>query len=178
MISLICGIKGNRYKWTLQNGNRLIDIESNIMVTKEGRWGKDKLVVWDCCCWVTSVVSNSVRPHRRQPTRLPHPWDSPGKNTGVGCHFLLQSLGLVDINCCCSVTKSCPTLCNPMNYHMLGFPVGHCLLEFDQIHWVSVAIQPSHLLLLPLWPSWSRICPQCGRPGFDSWVGKIPWRRE
>ena len=43
-----------------------------------------------CCCWVTSVVSDSVRPHRRQPTRLPHPWDSPGKNTGVGCHFLLQ----------------------------------------------------------------------------------------
>ena len=35
-------------------------------------------------------MSNSVWPHRRQPTRLPHPWDSPGKNTGVGCHFLLQ----------------------------------------------------------------------------------------
>ena len=39
---------------------------------------------------VTSVVSNSVRPHRRQPTRLPHPGDSPGKNTGVGCHFLVH----------------------------------------------------------------------------------------
>ena len=37
-----------------------------------------------------SVVSDSVQPHRWQPTRLPHPWDSPGKNTGVGCHFLLQ----------------------------------------------------------------------------------------
>ena len=36
------------------------------------------------------VMSNSVRPRRRQPTRLPHPWDSPGKNIGVGCHFLLQ----------------------------------------------------------------------------------------
>ena len=35
-------------------------------------------------------MSDSVRPHRRQPTRLPRPWDSPGKNTGVGCHFLLQ----------------------------------------------------------------------------------------
>ena len=42
------------------------------------------------CCSVASVVSDSVRPHRRQPTRLPRPWDSPGKNTGVGCHFLLQ----------------------------------------------------------------------------------------
>ena len=39
-----------------------------------------------------SVVSDSVRPHRRQPTRLPCPWDSPGKNTGVGGHFLLQCM--------------------------------------------------------------------------------------
>ena len=37
-------------------------------------------------------MSNSVRPHRTQPTRLPCPWDSPGKNTGVGCHFLLQCM--------------------------------------------------------------------------------------
>ena len=42
-----------------------------------------------CSCEVTSVMSDSVRPHRRQPTRLPRPWDSPGKNTGVGCRFLL-----------------------------------------------------------------------------------------
>ena len=38
-----------------------------------------------------SVMSDSMRPHRRQPIRLPHPWDSPGKNTGVGCHFLLPA---------------------------------------------------------------------------------------
>ena len=37
-------------------------------------------------------MSDSVRPHRRQPTRLPRPWDSPGKNTGVGCRFLLQCM--------------------------------------------------------------------------------------
>ena len=41
-----------------------------------------------CCCWVASVASDSVRPRRRQPTRLPRPWDSPGRNTGVGCRFL------------------------------------------------------------------------------------------
>ena len=39
-----------------------------------------------------SVMSNSLRPQRRQPTRFPRPWDSPGKNTGVGCHFLLQCM--------------------------------------------------------------------------------------
>ena len=45
----------------------------------------------DCCCYcIASVVSNSVWPHRWQPTRLPCPWNSPGKNTGVGFHFLLQ----------------------------------------------------------------------------------------
>ena len=43
-------------------------------------------------CSVTSVVSDSVQSHRRQPTRLPRPWDSPGKNTGMGCHFLLQCM--------------------------------------------------------------------------------------
>ena len=43
-----------------------------------------------CCCCVASVVSDSVQPRRWQPTRLPCPWDSPGKNTGVGCYFLLQ----------------------------------------------------------------------------------------
>ena len=45
-----------------------------------------------CCCLVTSVVFDSVRPKRWQPTRLLHPWDSPGKNTGVGCHCLLQCM--------------------------------------------------------------------------------------
>ena len=37
-------------------------------------------------------MSDSVRPHRQQPTRLPRPWGSPGKNAGVGCHFLLQCM--------------------------------------------------------------------------------------
>ena len=45
-----------------------------------------------CCCQVASVVADSVRPPGLQPTRLLHPWDSPGKNTGVGCHFLLQCM--------------------------------------------------------------------------------------
>ena len=63
-----------------------------------------------CCCCVASVVSDSVRPHRRQPTRLPCPWDSPGKNTGVGCHFLLQCTKVKSES---EVTQSCPTLVTP-----------------------------------------------------------------
>ena len=57
-----------------------------------------------------SVVSDSVWPHRRQPTRLPRPWDSPGKNTGVGCHFLLQCMKVKSEN---EVAQSCPTLATP-----------------------------------------------------------------
>ena len=48
-----------------------------------------------------------MRPHRWQPTRLPHPWDSPGKNTGVGCHFLLQCRKVKSES---EVSQSCPTL--------------------------------------------------------------------
>ena len=59
-----------------------------------------------CCCQVASVVSNSVRPHRQQPTRLLCPWDSPGKNTGVGCHFLLQCTKVKSER---EVTQLCPT---------------------------------------------------------------------
>ena len=57
-------------------------------------------------------MSDSVQPHRRQPTRFPCPWDSPGKNTGVGCHFILQCMKLKSER---EVTQSCPTLSDPMD---------------------------------------------------------------
>ena len=73
-----------------------------------------------CCCCVASVVSNSVRPHRRQPTRLLCPWDSPGKNTGVDCHFLLQCMKVKSES---EVAQSCPTFHNPMNCSLPGSSV-------------------------------------------------------
>ena len=57
-------------------------------------------------------MSDSVRPHRRQPTRLRHPWDPPGKNAGVGCHFLLQCMKVKSES---EVTQSCRTLRDPMD---------------------------------------------------------------
>ena len=63
------------------------------------------------------MVSDSVRPHRRQPTRLPRPWDSPGKNTGVGCHFLLQCMKVRSES---QVAQSCPTLSDPMDCRLPG----------------------------------------------------------
>ena len=71
-----------------------------------------------CCCYVASVVCDSVQPHRRQPTRLPRPWDSPGKNTGVGCHFLLQYMKVKS-----EVAQSCPTLSDPMDCSLPGSSV-------------------------------------------------------
>ena len=77
-------------------------------------------------------MSNSVWPHRWQPTRLSHPWDSPGKNTGVGCHFLLQCMAKsrfvvtlfpLGMLCCALVTQSCPTLCDPTDCSPLGSSV-------------------------------------------------------
>ena len=65
-------------------------------------------------------MSNSVRPHRRQPTRLPRPWDSPGKNTGVGCHFLLQCMKVKSES---EVAQSCPTLRDPMDCSLPGSSV-------------------------------------------------------
>ena len=57
-------------------------------------------------------MSDSVRPQRWQPTRLPHPWNYPGKNTGVGCHFLLQRMQVKSES---EVAQLCPTLSDPMD---------------------------------------------------------------
>ena len=57
-------------------------------------------------------MSDSVRPHRRQCTSLPHPWDSPGKNTGVGCHFLLQCRKMKSES---EVAQSCLIRSDPMD---------------------------------------------------------------
>ena len=78
-----------------------------------------------------------MRPHRRQPTRFSRPWDSPGKNTGVGCHFLLQCMKVKSES---EVAQLCPTLATPWTaptrlLHPWDFPskstgVGrHCLLR-------------------------------------------------
>ena len=88
-----------------------------------------------CCCWVASVVSDSVRPHRRQPTRLPRPWDSPGKNTGVGCHFLLQCMKVKSQS---EVAQSCPTLSNPMDCSPPGSSV-HGIFQTRVLEWGAIA---------------------------------------
>ena len=88
-----------------------------------------------CCCLVTSVVSDSVRPQRRQPTRLPCPWDSPGKNTGVGCHFLLQCMKVKSES---EVAQSCLTLSDPMDCRPPGSSI-HGIFQARVLEWGAIA---------------------------------------
>ena len=85
--------------------------------------------------YVASVVSDSVRPHRRQPNRLLCPWDSPGKNTGVDCHFLLQCMKVKSES---EVTLSCPTLCDPMDCSPPGSS-GHGILQARGLEWGAIS---------------------------------------
>ena len=137
-------------------------------------------------CSITSVMSNSLRPHGLGHTRLLCPWDSPGTNTRVDCHFLLQgifptqgsnprlmslalageffitsatweaqnnSISSVQFS---SVAQSCPTLCDPMDCSMPGFPVHHQIPHHQiHVHQVSDAIQPSHPLSSPSPPAFN-----------------------
>ena len=76
-----------------------------------------------------------MRPHRRQPTRLPRPWDSPGKNTGVGCHFLLQCMKAKSES---EVAQSCPTPSNLMDCSLPG-PSVHGIFQARVLEWVAIA---------------------------------------
>ena len=76
-----------------------------------------------------------LRPQRRQPTRLPHLWDSPGKNTGVGCHFLLQCMKVKSQS---EVAQSCPTLSDPMDCSLPGSSI-HGIFQARVLEWGDIA---------------------------------------
>ena len=80
-------------------------------------------------------MSDSVGPHRQQPTRLPCPWDSPGKNTGVGCHFLLQCMKVKSER---EVTQLRPTLSDPTDCSLPGSCI-HRILQARVLEWVTIA---------------------------------------
>ena len=80
-------------------------------------------------------MSNSVRPQRPQPTRLPRPWDSPGKNTGVGCHFLLQCMKVKSES---EVAQSCPTPSDPMDCSLPGSSI-HGIFQARVLEWDAIA---------------------------------------
>ena len=77
----------------------------------------------------------TVRPHRRQPTRLPRPWDSPGPNTGVGCHLLLQCMKVKSAS---EVAQLCLTLRDPMDCSPPGSSV-HGIFQARVLEWGAIA---------------------------------------
>ena len=89
-------------------------------------------------------MSDSVRPHRQQPTRLPRPWGSPGKNTGVGCHFLLQCRNVKSES---EVAQSCPTLRDSMDCSLPGSSV-HGIFQARVLEWGAIAFSDLLFILL------------------------------
>ena len=91
-------------------------------------------------CSITAAAAKSLqscltlRPHRRQPTRLPRPWDSPGKNTGVGCHFVIQRMKVRSES---EVTRSCWTLSDPMDCSPPGSTI-HGIFQARVLEWVPL----------------------------------------
>ena len=86
-------------------------------------------------------MSDSVRSHRRQPTRLPCPWDSPGKNSGVGCCFLLQCMKVKSES---EVAQSCPTVSDPMDCSLPGSSI-HRIFQARVLEWAAIAF--SHCIV-------------------------------
>ena len=89
-------------------------------------------------------MSDSVQPHRWQPTRLPRLWDSPGKNTGVGCHFLLQCIKVKSES---EVAQSYPILSDPMDCSLPGSSI-HGIFQARVLEWGAIAFSSSLMLFI------------------------------
>ena len=94
-------------------------------------------------------MSDSVRPHRRQPTRLPHPWDSPGKNAGVGCHFLLHRMKVKSES---EVAQSSPTLSDLMDCSLPGSSI-HGIFQARVLEWGATAFSTDFHEAFPIPPT-------------------------
>ena len=90
-----------------------------------------------------SVLSNSVRPRIQKPTGFPRPWDSPGKNTGVGCHFLLQCMKVKSER---EVAQSCPTLSDPMDCSLPGSSIRG-IFQAKVLEWGAIAFSGKYSTL-------------------------------
>ena len=114
-----------------------------------------------CCCQVASVMSDSMQPHRRQPTRLLCPWGPPGKNTGVGCNFLLQCMKVKSES---EVFQLCPTLSDPMDYRLPGSSV-HGI--FQAKYWSGVPLlmlfKKKKKIALRTFPHYSKVFSNSGK---------------
>ena len=98
---------------------------------------------WSRAAAAAAAAAKSLQPCcRRQPTRLLRPWDSPGKNTGVGCHFLLQCMKVKSES---EVAQPRPTLSDPMDCSPPGTSV-HGILQARILEWVAISFSTNPLI--------------------------------
>ena len=100
---------------------------------------KDRNNTWTCLRSVLLFLSHqgmsdSLWPRGLQPTRLPRPWDSPGKNTGVGWHFLLKCIKVKSVS---EVAQLCPSLSDPMDWSLPGYSV-HGIFQARVLEWCAI----------------------------------------
>ena len=115
-----------------------------------------------------------MRPQRRQPTRLPSPWDSPGKNTGVGCHFLLQCMKVKSES---EVAQSCRTLSDPMDCSPSGSSIPG-IFQARVLEWAAIAFSDKYIYIsyiyMTLATQWTIACqapPSMGFSRQEYWSG-------
>ena len=124
-----------------------------------------------------------MQPHRQQPTRFLCPWDSPGKNTGVGCHFLLQCMKAKSES---EVSQLCPTLSDPMDCSPPGSSI-HVIFQAGVLEWVAIAFssRPPHSPLIKSLHPTQHPRPQVFRRATQQFnpsrectnIGQLPWFR-
>ena len=118
-----------------------LSISSSASIKPRIQFGKDLLKLFPCESLAATAAkslqsfSDSVQPHRRPPTRLLCPWDSPGKNTRVGCHFLLQCMKVKSES---EVAQSCPTLSDLMDCSLPGSSI-HGIFRARVLEWGAIA---------------------------------------
>ena len=117
---------------------------------------------------------DSVRPHRLQPTRLHCPWDSPGKNTGVGCHFLLQCIKVKSES---EVAKPCPTLSDPTDCSPPGSS-AHGIFQARLLEWGAITFYSCFIARASLITQLVRNLPAMQETWLRSLGREDPQRRE
>ena len=173
-ISPGCSLVGLMLKLKLQYSGHLMrradSFKKTLMLGKiEGRRrrGQQRMRWLECITGHAAAAKLlqsclTLRPLRWQPTRLLCPWDSLGKNTGVGCHFLLQCMKVKSES---EVAQSCPTLHNPMDCSLPGSSI-HGIFQARVLEWGAIAFSAMDMSLGKLWElGWT------GRPSVLQFMG-------
>ena len=112
-----------------------LQYQSKVSITKHMEHRSSETIAAAAAAAASLQSCPSLRPHRQQPTRLPRPWDSPGKNTGVGCHFLLHCMKVKSQS---EVAQSCLTPSNPMDCSLPGSSI-HGIFQARVLEWSVIA---------------------------------------